>query len=329
MLARSRYRLKRFDLTHIPRASRAAALELQLRQWSPFEQTAYYTNWHQGTATVFGWDAGAVNQAMAGQGLKPSRVRVIPETVLRPRYAEGARILACLQGFEGQIWSGGELRHSRWWQDRPSPEAWRMFQRDAGLAPEAQASATPQPQSLDFLDKSWAKQAGSFGAIGENWRNERLAYFILALLLAPPTSWYAAQLYQYRKAEARLQAEYARLQDAAGPLAMARGQALQALVKAQRLSSLDSHPHPLELMAWVAEHLLRQGEQLTEWQYRDGKLKLTLLGTADAQSSDRVNALQSSGLFDNVRSTPGKNPKSIMLEMDVLPLKSAAPADRV
>jgi hypothetical protein len=321
--------LKRFDLTHIPRADCAAALALQLRQWSPFEQTDYYTSWQQGTATVFGWDADAVNQAIAEQGLKPGRVRVIPETVLRPRYAEGARILACLQGVEGQIWSGGELRQSRWWKDRPSPEAWRMFQRDAGLPPEAQAAAAPEPQVLDFLDKSWAKQAGSFGAVGEIWRDERLAYFILALLLAPPTSWYAAQLYQYREAEARLQAEYTRLQDAAGPLATARGQALQALVKAQRLSSLDPRPHSLELMAWVAEHLLRQGEQLTEWQYRDGKLKLTLLSTTDAQSSDRVNTLQSSGLFDNVRSTPGKNSQSIILEMDVLPLKSAASSDRV
>ncbi|MGZ8218731.1 hypothetical protein [Methylomagnum sp.] len=329
VLARPRYRLKRFDLTHIPRANRAAALDLLLRQWSPFQQSAYYTSWNNGSVTVFGWNADLVEQATSEQGLKPARVRVIPETVLRPHYAEGARILACLQGVEGQIWSDGELLHSRWWREQPSQEAWRLFQRDAGLPPEGQSFAVPEPQRLDFLDKPWAKQAGSFGSIGENWRDERLVYFILVLLLAPPTCWYAAQLYQYREAEERLQAEYSRLQREAGPLATARGQALQALVSVQRLWTLDPRPHPLELMAWVAEKLLRNGDQLIEWHYRDGKLKFTLATAADIQSSEMVHMLQSSGFFDNVRSTPGKNSKSIILEMDVLPLKSAAPVDRV
>lgn len=322
------YRWKRFDLGHIPRASRPAALDLQLRQWSPFSDSGFYVVWQDGLATAFCWDASAVAQAIAAQGLAPGRVRVIPETALRPRYAEGVRMLACLAGVEGQYWVEGQLRHSRWWRQAPSPEAWLSFQRDAGLLPEAQGPAVPTPQALDWLEKPWAGQAGFSGWLTESWRDERWVYLALALLLAPATSWYAAQLYQYRAIGERLQEEQAALQGDAGPLAEARGQALQSLARIQQLRALDPYPHQLELLAWVSEKLMGKGDQLTEWNYRDGKLKLTLATAADVQSSTLVNLLHTSGWFDNIRSTPGKNAKSITFEMDVLELKAVPPADR-
>jgi hypothetical protein len=81
-------------------------------------------------------------------------------------------------------------------------------------------------------------------------------------------------------------------------------------------------------MAWVAEKLLRPGDRVVEWNFQKGKLKLTLATEVELQSSALVDALQSSGLFGNVRSTPNKTPKHLTLEMDVLELNQVIPPDR-
>ncbi len=325
VLARPLYRFKRFDLRQVPRSSRAAALDLQLRQWTPFADSGYHIAWMEGIALAFCWDDEFVGQVIAGQGLKPSRVRIIPETVLRPPpEAIGARLLASLQGYEGQIWTDGQLTHSRCWKDIPTQDDWLAFQRDAGCWPESQQQEAPVPQHLPLGDKPWVRTVGASGFIVENWRDEKLAYFALALLLLPPTAWQAARLHNYQLATEQLQAEYAALQQTAAPVAEARGQALQALARVQQLQAIDPYPGQLELLAWVAEKLIRGGDRLTEWDYQDGKLKFTLESAADIQSSSNmVSTLQLSGLFDNVHTQPGKTPKNITLEMDVVPLKSA------
>jgi hypothetical protein len=328
VLARSRYRFKRFDLTQIPRANRAAALDLQLRQWAPYPQNGYYVCWNNGLADVFCWNADLVGQAMADRSLRPGRARVIPETVLRPRFAMGAKIIAGLHGYEGQVWGNGQLLQSRWWKELPTAGAWLAFQRDAGISPETQQQDVPAPLRLDWLDKPWGGGAGVKEMLGGGWRDERVAYFVLALLLAPATSWYAAQLHHYRESGERLRADLSALQQDAGSLAAARGEALQSLARIQQLRALDPYPHQLELMAWIAERLVRKGDRLTEWNFQNGKLKITLSTEAEIQSSALVDSLQSSRLFGNVRSSPGKNPKNITLEMDVLDLNAAISPDR-
>ena len=319
VLARHFYRFKRFDLTNVPRASRNAALDLHLQQWMPYGQGGHFIHWSNGFANVFCWDAERVEQAIAEQNLNPARVRVIPETLLRADAAEGARLVSNLHGCEGQIWAANQLLHSRWWKEAPTPEGWLLFQRDAGLPPEAQTLSVT-PQSLPFMDAPWAAQTGMLGLLGGDWRNEKLLYLALALALPAPTAWYAAQISHYRSANARLQAEYAALQQQTSPLADARGQALQATARIQQLRAVYPYPHQLELMAWIAEHIIREGDRLAEWDFQDGKLKFTLAMSGEPQSSELVNALQLSGLFDNVRASPGKTPKSIVLEMDVLEL---------
>lgn len=324
-MARPLYRFKRFDLRQIPAGNRAAALELQLRQWTPFADSGHYIAWDDGCALAFCWDAERVAQAMGEHKLKPGRARIIPETVLRPAGGDGPRLLASLQGCEGQIWAGGRLAQSRWWRAAPSADEWLAFQRDAGCPPQAQQACAPAPQNLPLAEAPWAKTSGGPGWAPGNWRDEKLAYYALALLLLPPTAWQAARLDSYRRATEQLQAELDTLQQQAGPVADARGQALQALARVQQLQAIDPYPSQLELMAWIADKLIRPGDRLAEWNYHDGKLKITLATAAEIESSSTlVNTLQLSGLFDNVHAQPGKTPRSIALEMDVLPLQGSA-----
>lgn len=72
------------------------------------------------------WDRDQI-EALSGN---PAR-HAVPETLYHPR-ADGVVLRQCLEGYEGQMWSGGVLRVSRWWAQSPGPEDWAHFCRAAG-----------------------------------------------------------------------------------------------------------------------------------------------------------------------------------------------------
>ncbi|WP_373004252.1 hypothetical protein [Hyphomonas sp.] len=84
---------------------------------------------------------------------KPSSNLVVPETFARAPGPDGARLAACLSGFEGQIWDTGQLVASRWWRSHPSDRDWREFISGSeviigGAALDAQRlSRVPEPES--------------------------------------------------------------------------------------------------------------------------------------------------------------------------------------
>jgi len=98
-----------------------------------------------------GTDAGFVNawicsatQATA-QGIG-SRVWV-PEGFLREPSDDGARLIQCTDGYEGQIWHHGHLVSSRWWAEAPDTADWIQFI-------EGTDAATGLPTIPDFDWKS-------------------------------------------------------------------------------------------------------------------------------------------------------------------------------
>lgn len=72
------------------------------------------------------WDSDQI-EALSGS---PAR-HAVPETLYHPP-ADGVVLRQCLEGCEGQMWSGGVLRVSRWWVQSPGPEDWAHFCRAAG-----------------------------------------------------------------------------------------------------------------------------------------------------------------------------------------------------
>lgn len=72
------------------------------------------------------WDADQIGALSE----RPAR-QAVPETVYH-RPANGVALRKCLEGCEGQMWSGGVLRMSRWWAQPPSEEDWAHFCRAAG-----------------------------------------------------------------------------------------------------------------------------------------------------------------------------------------------------
>lgn len=317
VLSRPLYRFHRFDLAQVPAKNRNQALSLELVQWTPFAHSEYYVGWSEQQALVWAWDADKINPALAAQGLKRGSLSIVPETVLHPPLPDGLCLTRCQEGFEGQFWRNGLLSNSRWWPQTPSAEEWLMFQRDAGLAPEAQQSQLPAPRASQLLDRPWLNESGAQG--GDALQIERFAMALAALALLVPTLWFGMGWAKVQSALDLLSAQKAQLQGQATPIAQARSDALDRASRIATLRSLAPYPEQLLLMAKVSQVLPRDTSSLKDWDFQNGQLKFTVSSPADVSSTALIGLLQQTGTFRDVKALPGRDAKSVTFQMQVTP----------
>lgn len=315
VLARPLYRFNIFDLAQVPSKSRAQALRLELAQWTPFASSDYFVGWHGQQALVWAWDTDKVKLAIAAQGLKAPRVQILPETVLQSPFQGGLCLSRCHEGCEGQLWRDGQLAHSRWWPQTPSPDEWLMFQRDAGIPPTEQQNQPPAPRINPLMASPWVNPQGS--PDNQTAQRERLAYALSAVVLMVPTFWYAFNLYQVQLSTAHLREQQAQLQQDVAPITLARSQALDHLARINALRALAPYPEQLTLMGSIAQVLPQDKSYIKDWDFQSGQLKLTLTSSADISTTNLIGLLQQAGPFRDVKALPGRDPKSITFQMDV------------
>lgn len=97
-------------------------------------------------AGVWSWDGGFEFD----RGASAKTVRVIPETLARIPFDEGARLVRCIDGFEGQVWREGALIASRWWLSPPTAREWQHFMRAAQAPVESGDVDAPTPVDAPF-----------------------------------------------------------------------------------------------------------------------------------------------------------------------------------
>lgn len=80
--------------------------------------------------------------------------RYIPESLALSKYDEGVRLVSLSKGFEGQVWSGGQIVSSRWWVKKPDHRKWSSFlyssQDEYDVGFESMPSAQTLPYRTDF-----------------------------------------------------------------------------------------------------------------------------------------------------------------------------------
>jgi hypothetical protein len=316
VLSRPLYRFQTFELAQVPAKNRAQALQLELAQWTPFAQSAYYIAWQNSTALVWCWNSDKTQSAIHTQNLNPKRVSVLPETLLRPSTAQGLCLQRCLEGFEGQLWQHNALKRSRWWADVPDADEWLSFQRDAAVAPDQQQAQAPDPIDPPLQRKAWIDASAS-ADLGNQFERPAMALGLLTLLT--PALWYSFNLYTLQQSTAQLLEQKAQLQKQAEPILLSRGQALDHLSRIQTLQALDRYPDQLTLMRRIAEALPKDDSLLTEWDFTQHQLKVTLSASRDIASTPIIDALQKTDCFADVKALPGRDPKSVVFQMAIRP----------
>ena len=318
VLSRPLYRFGRFDFKLVAKAHRNQALRIQIRQWSPYPNTGQYVVWDQENALVWAWDADRLGADIAAQNLRSESTQIIPESLLHPPLLSGLRLVGCLDGFEGQLWQGNRPIHSRWWPAPPDDKQWLNFQRDGGINTD-QTAGVPLVQTLTWLRQPWAKTNDLSRIGGLLFSHEALVIRLVVILLTVFTIWFVIELTKTRQAIWKLSAELADAGQSAYPLVEARRKTLDALARIEALQSINPFPPQLALLAAVASNLPKDGSYVNEWDYQNGKLKITITLPNKLASSLVVKKLGDAGWFRNVQAGPSSDASTLTLTMETLP----------
>lgn len=319
VLARPLYRFLRFDMAIIPRAQRGQALGLKITQASPYAETAHYIAWVDEVALVWMWDAERISSAIEAQKLNPFRINVVPETLLQPPQNAPLCLQACVEGYDGQIWEKGTLKHSRWWSKLPGAAEWIAFQRDAGITPELQRTHVPGPVARQWQKTPWVRRAGLGQMSASGLRLEMAMRMLMITVFSLTTFWYAASLLKLQQTQQARLVELQSLEARSEKNRLARGQALEELAAITDLQSINRYPDQLTLMALVAKRLPQNGAYLKEWDYHSGTLKMTVAAPNAAGRSEYVKMFQKLNAFENVQAAPAADTANLLLTMTVNP----------
>jgi hypothetical protein len=299
-------------------AKREAALRLKILEWSPYASPGLLIDWAENDAGVWIWDSQKIEEAIRAEGLDPKRVTVLPETALAEPQAEGARILAGLEGLEGQAWRQGRLIASRWWPALPGAEEWRRFQRAAALAPGRQSAEPPEPEPAVWRPESWVRSRRPLLSLVSGAGRARLA-IAAAIMLILPLVYEGAALTRLKVRSARAEASLAELRQRAEPVLRARTAAETALDCVRALLQLDPYPDQLALLAKVGGQLPPNGTALGDWSFQNGELRFTLTHQNPLDSSFYVRLFEGLNLFERVRAEPQGDGRTLVIQAKVRP----------
>jgi hypothetical protein len=237
-------------LPEAPTARQLEAIELEIKRSSPFSETGSYFHLGREVASVWIWDQAATRTAAAAVGADLARLRILPEPAMHPGGEDGVRLVACLEGVEGQNWAGGSLTASRWWRALPDARAWMLFQQGASVHPERIGRAIPNPQRLPWLQRPRTQRSRRLSfSLAET--DLRLVAAALAAAIVIAYGYQGSEWLRLRADTAALAAEIKGRSAAVEPLLAWRMRQITATITAQPsetalialLARIDKAPH--------------------------------------------------------------------------------------
>lgn len=333
VLGRGLVHARRISLAGIVPKDRAGRLRVEAAQWRPFDDADYVVCIDADDAWLYAWDRSAFAARVADTPVQRAR-QVLPETLLfAPPSADGARLLACREGFAAELWADGRLQATRWWPGQPSTADWTLFLRGAGQP--ADDEAPPAALSLEQAGSRprWARVRRLTESGGDEGRSLPLMAGALGLALWIPAVWLARDHWAVAADTAVLEAERAELENSAAPQLQARREALEALAGVDYASAWLSRPDPVAVLAAVAQRWPADGSTVREFQFADAQLRLALVPAAGTARVAYVQALEEGGAFRRVREESGENADSRGLLLraeladDFADRQAARPAD--
>lgn len=313
VVPRAQCHYRRFDFDGLPPRQRAGAAAVAVRRLDPAPGARHHVAWVGTTAHAWVWPQ--PDPAMAGE-----EAQWIPESRLRPAAAgDGARLVAMLEGVEGQVWRDGQLKASHWWPQVPDAGAWQRFLRAAGLAPAGEG--VPPALALAFSREPWGDRPA--GLPGSPAALERLAWVAGIGLVALGLGWQLAAQAEWRFSQARLEQRLEALRAQATPLLEARERADAALLQLQAYHGLARSESDHALMAEVVEPLAADA-RLVFWQREADRLQV---GVASADTDPRryVAAFQGHPRLADVVANPLDGGKGMRLDFTLAPAAGSSP----
>lgn len=279
---------------------------------SPFEATGYLAEWGNGRAGAWLWDKDAVAAAIEAAGEDPASVTVLPETALQQPGNVGVRLVAVMDGHEGQVWQDGMLRASRFWARPPVAGDWVRFLRASGdPAALHYAGATDVAEPV-WLDRPWPRHS-SGSLLGEmrGWK----AAAAIGCVAVIPFAYYVGQVSALAHERGRIEAGMKAIETSAAPVLAARDSALRSAARVRQIEALRPYPPPLEVMARIAEVLPPNGTILQDFNYQPPDVRFTLTGQPSFDVTFFVRALSAVPIFNDVNAENSPAPGTLVLRL--------------
>lgn len=279
------------------RAARRREAELEgLRIALSPEPGLFVVLW-SASAAVWTWDEARIQQELTRAEREDLKdlPRVPEPLILAPEIASSAtRLVACLDGVEGQVWRSGELVGSRWWRDKPNDREWSLFcaslNIEAGFAPPV---LTPDP-----LARPW--RINEHRAQNAELIDKRVIFWGGALVAALALSG-AAFITGLELTHARLNAHVDALEAQAAPVREAHSRVMSAIAEHRKISEPIAGTDPLRLVSSAAEVVAASGVRAREVQLRNDRLVLVLAREHSAAVDGLLRQLEASPDFAGAR----------------------------
>lgn len=313
LLSRGMCAYTTLDGSSVPPRRRAGFVAMAVGRWSPFSDTQSHVEWVGDRAMVWAWSGRQALSAGEERGLPPPR-RVVPESLFRGQpLVEGEVLLTMEEGFEGRVWRDSHLIASRWWDVRPSLEAWNEFRRGAGLHA---TGAVPEPLALALSAAPWG--APGTRGVGAMVQQQRLLLVALgvaglsALMMAPLAGVSALKysIWQVRQ-------DIGKREAAIAPILTAREAAMGDAKAVVELLGMRPPASQTTLLA-AASRLIPGRWQLLKWEMPDANNLQLTLRMAGADPRRIVEAWEKSGQFTGVTAEVVRQPDEIRVKAQVL-----------
>jgi hypothetical protein len=308
-------RLCGFRPFRLPSADRVALKDfaaLKVREWAPYAEAGYYLHLMDDTVRIWAWDSARVKDAMGTMGIDPGRVTVLPETALQERGTDGPHLIECVEGCEGQIWSAGELKASRWWHDPPSQAQWRDFQRGSGIQPLGDA---PPVEAPVWRRRPWTDSGASL-AFGIESRGRELI-LVGAGLLITGYGYFGGALVHDALTLSAVEDRLQRTERQAAPVVADRDRAISNEDFLARFAELSPFPSQFELFAKIAEKLPTNGSRIIAWSYHQGELQFTIFSPSSIDILFYVRTYAAVDGFTDVTAKSGEADQTLRIKLRV------------
>ncbi|MDM8564196.1 hypothetical protein QUF74_00925 [Candidatus Halobeggiatoa sp. HSG11] len=299
---------KLFSLTDIPSNRQDKALQLKIRQWSPFPEYESYQVWRNGQVQVWLWNKKQYEEQYKEYELK--KITAIPENVLHPCPADDTvRLINCLDGVEGQVWQTGLLKGSRWWSTVPSQKEWINFQRTNGLTVNPELPTIVQDK---FLTRPWGRNKVNFNT---GILQEPMLIMVGIAIFSVLLTWQVTNIVKWKYKTQQLQVQIDELSDQISPILTARNQAIADKQLAEKLLVLNASPSQLKLMEIINKQLSSNKKtRLIKWLYKMDKLDFTI-ETKQLDPTFYVKLFQP--LFKDVKAKIGRKSNYVNISLRV------------
>lgn len=293
-------------------------VNLQARTHSPYDQMRSYMHWTPRGVSVWMWDHKAVQRKLRHENLEEKQFSFAPETAYADPFENGARLVECSEGVEGQIWQDTQLVASRWWHEAPPEAEWITFIRGAGAGGLALDHNMPAIKPFSKPnDKVWTHTrpiAGGF-TVESLYSAEALA--VLALILLLPVSFYTGKIFHAWGSISSMQSKIASMGTDTEKVELQKKAAERNLKKINTLVGLNPYPHPIHILKNVIAALEDPTVNLSEFKMTGDLVTLLLQGETTPDPAMMVTIFEKVPEFDKVNADPGRTRNTLKVTFKV------------